>query len=164
MSFLPALNLTVNGIPVIAYIEGNHLRGLASNEKLAFEFLTNTITTIWYAGYSVFDELRLKPDFAQAIVWSKGRGDINVDLWLRSKLDSYGPSGPQSDVMFFRDDQLVAPDDWGVSSGDVHILLGLEELHRRKVMKNGGTLESYITGPRPELPKELTEPFPGTGL
>lgn len=163
MSFLPRVNLKVNDVPVIAYLEGNHLRGCATNERSALEFLSETITGIWFAGGPFFDELKLKPDFSRAIVWSKGQGDVNVDLWIFSKLDSYGPSGPQSDVMFFRNGRLEEPDDWGVASGDVHILLGLEELHRRKVMKTG-TLNDYITGPGPELPKELTEIWPGGGL
>ncbi|MDH4468483.1 MAG: hypothetical protein QE271_10515 [Bacteriovoracaceae bacterium] len=82
-----------------------------------------------------------------AFCW-KSNGLPYVDLW-RFKLNPVDDhSGPLADMVVFQSTKQVT--EMGVASGNTLVVLGLEELHRRKC----SSLENYFIQ-RPELPSEF---------
>ncbi|MBI2583180.1 MAG: hypothetical protein HYW25_00800 [Candidatus Aenigmarchaeota archaeon] len=86
-------------------------------------------------------------EYLLTIAWENS-GDRMVDLWIYSKVDSYG-FGPLIDQKTFREN--VRDNGIGVACGNSVVLLGREEEHR--VAR--GDLKKYLHGERPELPARL---------
>lgn len=93
------------------------------------------------------NNLQKKGKYNIIILWNDGN-DVIVDMWIYDKIDSWG-SGPLVDVKIFRNG--IPDNSSGVSAGNGLVLLGVEEQHRW----DSNSLQDYLKGPRPKLPKKI---------
>jgi len=136
--FYNPLSRKVQGKPVLVYIDGEvgklaNRRTSRSIEKRLGRLFKN-------------NDLANKGDFFITIVWKDGR-DLMYDVWMYSQLQQWG-AGALVDVQNFRNYQRDTKS--GVSAEHGLIMLGEEAQHR---LGSKGTLDDYVRGSRPELPR-----------
>ena len=142
MVFYKPLSLEISSIPIIVY-------PCKDLEKIMSRLKPDAIKSHLEQLYdSCKDEIAGKGEYHIIILWDDGP-DIMTDVWIFSKVDSWG-SGPLVDAKIFRNKNKVL--DIGVSAGNGLVMLGKEEEHRRT--KN--SLKEYIEEPRPKLPEFMS--------
>lgn len=155
--FLPRFSIVSKGLPIICYIQSDRLRGRLTNQPIAQEILQNNFDKIRRNNGPKLLSVLSHANYCIAFVWSAKSTDFRVTLITKYGLHNANTFGPSSYPVFFVDGILAQPEyKYGASVGDFDIVLGLEELHRRAVMKTD-SLEEYVFGSGPKLPLEMTE-------
>ncbi|MCK4634591.1 MAG: hypothetical protein KAT37_01835 [Candidatus Aenigmarchaeota archaeon] len=133
-------------IPVIVYPEKGVEKHLDRKRE---GIITDHIRSTYELNKNRFKTLG---DYHIDFLWNH-KENLMTDVWVQSKIDEWD-SGPLSNPKVFKKANGVIKPDNNIekASGNVHIVLGLEEIHRRHF----NNFDSYITGKRPDLPFNLS--------
>lgn len=139
-SFYKNLNFFLDGKQIIVWPD--------ADAKISYHDMNINELESYILGIVGADADFACASYAIVFMWSF-EGHKMLDVWLFSGNYVDDRSGPLSDVKVYKDGEIVR--NLGTASGNTLLVLGYEE----KLRRQSNTLNSYLSGPPPQLPLEI---------